>query len=88
MSNSFTAEILRAHMSASPAHLPERSSQSGAPYAGGQPRQAGMSGNAPSENRKSENAPRDNPEKGPFSGEVSNELLRSVLHAKDDSGDK
>src|SRR3990167_7409407 len=73
------ADILRSRMSASPAHLPERSPQSGALHAGGQPRQADMSGNAQPEYRRRENATKENPDKGTFSGEVSNELLRSVL---------
>ncbi|MDP3965373.1 MAG: type IV secretion system DNA-binding domain-containing protein [bacterium] len=81
------AEILRARMSASPAHLPERSSQSGALRAGGQPRQAGISGNSQAGNTKSEHATKENPEKGTFSGEVSNELLRNVLQAGDDTVD-
>ncbi|MDO8521717.1 MAG: type IV secretion system DNA-binding domain-containing protein [bacterium] len=48
---------------------------------------ARLSENTPADNRTNENAKKDIPSTGGFTSEVSNELLRSVLHAKGGSGD-
>ncbi|MEK7106733.1 MAG: type IV secretion system DNA-binding domain-containing protein [Patescibacteria group bacterium] len=75
-------EIARTVPSVSPADILR------ARLSASQPRQAGMSGKTHAENRLSDKGVRDNLPKNDSHGEVSTDILRSVLNAKDDIGDK